>query len=129
MFLILEFDSDTPIYLQIRNKIIEAIAKGTIKNGEKLPSVRQLASSIAVNLHTINKAYNLLKDEGYVTVDRRIGVIVNVRKADQDEIFKNNFKEKLELFTAEGKVKGISKEEMISLIEKSYENFEGSEDK
>lgn len=117
MFLVLEFESETPIYLQIRNKIIEGIAKGKIKEGDKLPSVRELASGVEVNLHTVNKAYNLLKDEGFVSVDRRKGVIVNIKKAKDDIEFKEKYNLKLNEITQEGIAKGLSKEEILNLLD------------
>lgn len=125
MFLVLEFDSEVPIYLQIRNKIIEGIAKGKIKEGDKLPSVRELASGVEVNLHTVNKAYNLLKDEGFVTVDRRKGVIVNIKKAKDDIDFKERYKVKLDEIAAEGAAKGLSREEIISLLNNVLDEYKG----
>lgn len=125
MFLVLEFDSEVPIYLQIRNKIIEGIAKDEIKEGDKLPSVRELASGVEVNLHTVNKAYNLLKEEGFVTVDRRKGVIVNIKKANDDIEFKEKYKIKLSEIAAEGTAKGMNKDEIISLLDNILDWYEG----
>lgn len=125
MFLVLEFDSEVPIYLQIRNKIIEGIAKNEIKEGDKLPSVRELASGVEVNLHTVNKAYNLLKEEGFVTVDRRKGVIVNIKRAKDDIEFKEKYKIKLNEIAADGTAKGMNREEIISLLNKVLDCYEG----
>ncbi len=127
MFLVLEFESETPIYLQIRNKIIEGIAKGQIKEGDKLPSVRELASGVEVNLHTVNKAYNLLKDEGFVSVDRRKGVIVNIKKAKDDIEFKEKYNLKLNEITQEGIAKGLSKKEILTLLEGILKRYKGGE--
>lgn len=127
MFLVLEFESETPIYLQIRNKIIEGIAKGQIKEGDKLPSVRELASGVEVNLHTVNKAYNLLKDEGFVSVDRRKGVIVNIKKAKDDIEFKEKYNLKLNEITQEGIAKGLSKKEILNLLEGILKGYKGGE--
>ncbi|MBP1890358.1 GntR family transcriptional regulator [Clostridium moniliforme] len=125
MFLVLEFDNEVPIYLQIRNKIIEGIAKNEIKEGDKLPSVRELASGVEVNLHTVNKAYNLLKEEGFVTVDRRKGVIVNIKRAKDDIEFKEKYKIKLNEIAADGTAKGMNREEIISLLNKVLDCYEG----
>lgn len=116
MFLVLEFDSEVPIYLQIRNKIVEGIANGELTDGQKLPSVREMASGTEVNLHTVNKAYNLLKDEGFVTVDRRKGVLINVKEAKDDEIFMGKYKEKIREIVLEGKAKALNKEEILGLV-------------
>ena len=58
--------SEEPLYLQIRSQIIAAIARGELVPGTALPSVRSLASDLGINLHTVNKAYAVLRDEGYV---------------------------------------------------------------
>ena len=72
MFIELDFNSNEAIYMQLRNQIILGIAQDKIKNGESLPSVRQLAEDIGVNMHTVNKAYALLRNDGYLKLDRRI---------------------------------------------------------
>lgn len=123
MFLVLEFDSEVPIYLQIRNKIVEGIANGELKDGEKLPSVREMAAGAEVNLHTVNKAYNLLKDEGFVTVDRRKGVLINVKKAKDDIVFMEKYKGKLKELALEGKAKFLSKDEIRELINNILEEY------
>lgn len=124
MFIEIKFDSDVPIYLQIRNEIIKAISTGKLKNGDGLPSVRQMSAMIEVNLHTINKAYNLLKSEGYVRVDRRTGVIIDVEPKDE---YRDEFKEKLELILAEAFLMGISKEDAIKEVKEKFKNFKVGE--
>ncbi len=58
--------SSTPIYVQLRNQIVKGIGKGELKTGEKLPTIRQLASDAGVNTMTVNKAYQILKNEGFI---------------------------------------------------------------
>lgn len=77
MLLQLDLQSEIPIYLQIRIQIIKGIATGALKPGEALPSVRQFASDLGINLHTVNKAYTILKQDGFILVHRQKGVIVN----------------------------------------------------
>ncbi len=120
MLIEIEFNGDVPIYLQIRNKILEAIAKGELKEGDSLPSVRQMSGMIDVNLHTINKAYNLLKSEGYLQVDKRVGVIVKINKPNN---FIDEFNEKINLILAEGKVMGLKEEEIIKIVKEKYNKF------
>ena len=72
-----DFASDKAIYTQLYEGILLSIAKGELKVGDALPAVRALAEEIGINLHTVNKAYGLLKDDGYVTMDRRKGTIIN----------------------------------------------------
>lgn len=64
MIIELDMSSSTPIYVQLRNQIVKGIGKGELKTGEKLPTVRQLASDAGVNTMTVNKAYQILKNEG-----------------------------------------------------------------
>ena len=64
MIIEIDFNSNEALYLQLRNQIIIGIATSTIREGDELPSVRQLAEDIGINMHTVNKAYTLLKQEG-----------------------------------------------------------------
>lgn len=68
--------SKDPLYLQIRGQIIAAIARGELEPGAALPSVRALASDLGINLHTVNKAYAVLRDEGYVLMRGRSGAYI-----------------------------------------------------
>ena len=68
--------SDTPLYLQLRDSVIAGIATGELRPGDALPSVRSLAEDLGINLHTVNKAYATLRDEGYVIMLGRRGAYV-----------------------------------------------------
>lgn len=68
--------SAEPLYLQLRAQIIEAIARGELQPGQALPSVRALAADLGINLHTVNKAYAVLRDEGYVLMRGRSGACI-----------------------------------------------------
>lgn len=70
MIVEIDFNSDEAIYIQLRNQIIIGIATERLREGETLPSVRQLADDIGINMHTVNKAYSVLKQEGFVKLDR-----------------------------------------------------------
>ncbi len=124
MFIEIKFDSEIPIYMQIRNEIIKGISIGQLKNGDSLPSVRQMSSMIEVNLHTINKAYNLLKAEGYVRVDRRTGVVIDVKPKEEYEA---DLEEKMELLLAEAFLMGIEKKKVLKIIEKNFNKFKVGE--
>ncbi|MEU1623967.1 GntR family transcriptional regulator [Streptomyces sp. NPDC020096] len=76
MILSLDLDSEVPIYQQIRNRIIEAIASGELVEGSSLPSTRQLAVDLGINFHTVNKAYDLLRREGLLRINRKSGALV-----------------------------------------------------
>ena len=76
MILRIDQMSPHPVYLQIRDQIVGAIARGELLPADRLPSVRALASDLGVNLHTVNKAYAVLRDEGYLLMRGRAGAIV-----------------------------------------------------
>ncbi len=76
MILRIDQTSPDPIYQQIRDEIVAAIARGELKAGDRLPGVRALASDLGVNLHTVNKAYAVLRDEGYLLMRGRAGACI-----------------------------------------------------
>lgn len=69
--------SSDPLYKQIHDQIIAGIATGELEPGMSLPSVRSLASDLGINLHTVNKAYAILRDEGYVQMRGRSGAVIS----------------------------------------------------
>ncbi|MCU9809975.1 GntR family transcriptional regulator [Paraclostridium sp. AKS46] len=123
MILSLDFNSDKPIYIQIREEVIKSIANGELEIYESLPSVRSLADEIGINLHTVSKAYNLLKDEGYISIDRRKGAVINNLPIDKDINNFNQIKDQIELLVAESYLKGIDKSEFIDLCENYFEKY------
>ncbi len=124
MYITIEFDSETPIYEQLHRQIIIGIAKGELNPGEKLPSIRQLAEEIGINLHTVNKAYNLLKDEGYLIIDRRVGAMVSYDFQNESKDFNEKLKDEMEYLLADSKNRGLSLEEFIELSKKIYSEYE-----
>ena len=76
MLIEVDFNSSEAIYIQLRNQIILGIATSTIQEGDSLPSVRQLAETVGVNMHTVNKAYNVFKQEGFISLDKRRGAVI-----------------------------------------------------
>ena len=123
MMIEIDFNSDEAIYLQLRNQIILGIATSRFREGEQLPSVRQLAEDIGINMHTVNKAYTVLKQEGYVKVDRRKGAVIAVDEDRMNTISK--LREELQVILAKSICKNISQEEVHALIEEIYEDYGG----
>lgn len=123
MIIEIDFNSDEALYLQLRNQIILGIATARFREGEQLPSVRQLADEIGINMHTVNKAYTVLKQEGYVKVDRRRGAVVAVDTDRMQAIAQ--LRRELEVLLAKSSCKNISKEEVHALIDEIYENYGG----
>jgi len=123
MILDLDFNSDIPIYSQIREQIIKSIAKGDLKINESLPSVRNMAEEIGVNLHTVNKSYNLLKDEGYINIDRRKGAIVNKLPLDKNADNISKIESMLDLLVAQSYLLGMSREEFLNYTNKLFDEY------
>lgn len=117
MLLAIDMQSETPIYTQIAQQIIEGIAKGELIPGEGLPSVRALAVDLGVNLHTVNKAYHLLKQDGYVQINRKQGVIIEPDALPiADEQFKKNLLERLRPLVAEAVAREMEIDQFEQLV-------------
>ena len=123
MILEIDFNSDEAIYLQLRNQIVLGIATARLREGDALPSVRQLAENIGINMHTVNKAYSVLRQEGFVKVDRRKGAIIAI-DIDKMRAVKE-MRGVLQVILAEAWCKNISREEVHSLIDEIYEDYGG----
>jgi GntR family transcriptional regulator len=76
MIVTVDYESDIPLYSQLYDEIVRGIASGRLEPGENLPSVRSLAGDLGINLHTVNKTYQLLKQEGFVNIHRQKGAVV-----------------------------------------------------
>ena len=121
MLIEIDFDSDEAIYVQLCNQIIMGIAASVIHEGDSLPSVRQLADMIGVNMHTVNKAYSLLRQEGYIRLDRRSGAVISV---DVDKLkVMEEMKKELSVILAKGSCKNVSREEVHALIDEIYAEY------
>lgn len=119
MLMRLDFGSETPIYQQIRNQIVLGIADGRLSPGERLPTIRALAEDSGVNMMTVSKAYQLLKQEGYIRTDRRSGATVCAREGvcgpDTSTV------EALRLHLSELRLAGLSREEALALCARLYD--------
>ena len=124
MFIEIDFNSDEALYLQLRNQIIIGIATSQYQEGDTLPSVRQLADTIGINMHTVNKAYSVLRQEGFVKVDRRRGAVVAI---DIDKLqAMEELKKDMQVLLAKSRCKRISREEVHALIDEIYQNYDGN---
>jgi DNA-binding transcriptional regulator YhcF (GntR family) len=121
MYIEIDFNSDEAIYLQLCNQIIMGIATSALQEGDSLPSVRALAESVGVNMHTVNKAYSVLRDAGFLTVDRRRGAIVYIDREKLDAV--QELRKDLAIALAKARCKHISREEVQALIDEIYEEY------
>lgn len=124
MIVEIDFNSDEAYYVQLCNQIILGIATDRIREGEVLPSVRQMADLIGINMHTVNKAYAVLRQEGFVKLDRRRGAIVSldVNKLEALE----EMRRELAVVLARGVCKNVSRREVHGLVDELFDRFGGN---
>lgn len=122
MIISLDMSSDIPIYVQLRNQIVTGIGKGELRAGESLPSVRQMAQDAGINSMTVNKTYQILKTEGFIEIDRRKGATVCPVRRDNTS-FREKLEAELELLSAEACLKGMKREEFLSICERMFSNM------
>lgn len=119
MLLQFDFSDSVPLYMQIRNQIVIGIAEKKLLPGEKLPTIRSLAQESGINMMTVSKAYQLLKQEGYIVTDRRNGAAVAGNCGEKqvpDKVISE-----LRLCLSELRLSGISQEDAMNLCRELYE--------
>ncbi len=122
VFILLEFNSETPLYQQIRDQIIMAIAEGKLREGSPLPTTRQMASDFGINFHTVNKAYDLLRREGFLSLTRKQGTFV--RRSDNSDFRKiEDWGGRLRTFLAEGVAREISEDKILTFCKATLSMF------
>lgn len=122
MYVEIDFSSEEAIYIQLRNQIIFGIATSQLREGDNLPSVRELADNIGINMHTVNKAYTILKQDGYLKLDRRKGAVIaiDVNKLKAIEELKEN----LRYILAEAICKNVTCIEIHEAVDQIFNEFE-----
>jgi GntR family transcriptional regulator len=121
MFVELDLQSEIPIYTQLVEQLIEGMANGQLKPGDPLPSVRSLAADLGINLHTVNKAYQVLKQDGFLQVHRKQGVVIQT--GDMPGVtseFEDKLARQLKALAAEAAVRGMKEEMFAELCTKVY---------
>ncbi|MCD7842379.1 MAG: GntR family transcriptional regulator [Lachnospiraceae bacterium] len=117
----MDFQSEEALYMQLRNQIVMGIARSLIQEGDPLPSVRQMAGDIGINMHTVNKAYALLREEGFVTIDRRRGAVIALngdRMRAEEEL-----RTRLRVMLAKGICKNIPASDIHAMVDEIYEEL------
>ena len=119
MLLEVNLSSEEPIYRQIRTQVVHAVATGELSPGDTLPSVRSLAGDLGVNMHTVNKAYAVLRDEGYVAMRGRSGAVIadtaRTMTAAKAQEHRQRIESEMAHLALEFMAQGGSQEEFISL--------------
>ena len=125
MILKIDFESEEALYVQLCNQIIRGIATETLHEGDSLPSVRQLADEIGINMHTVNIAYSVLKQEGFLRLDRRRGAVIAL---DMDKLrAMDEMKDDLALIVARGICRDVGRDQVHALVDELYDEFLGQE--
>ncbi len=121
MYIEIDFNSDEAIYVQLQNQIIMGIAMDLLREGDTLPSVRQLADTVGINMHTVNKAYNILKQEGFIRLDRRRGAVIAIDIDKAEALLK--MKQQLKIMLAKGYCKRISRQDVHALVDEIFDEY------
>jgi len=125
MYIQIEPQSDVPIYEQVTRQIIEGIARGEMKPGDTLPSVRNLAADLGVNMHTVNKSYHELEEKGIITIRAKSGAIIRSEEEraltpEQLQLIEKNLKP----VVAEGMVLGATTEQIEHMMKKVFADLQ-----
>lgn len=121
MYIEIDFNSDEAIYVQLQNQIIMGISADIIREGDTLPSVRQLADTVGINMHTVNKAYNILKQEGFIQLDRRKGAVIAIDIDKAEALLK--MKRQLRVMLAKGCCKRVSRQDVHALVDEIFDEY------
>lgn len=116
-----DLKADRPIYAQLIEQVTYAIISGVYAPGDKLPSVRDLAEEAAVNPNTMQKALSELERSGLVNTQRTAGRFITEDKNMIEKIKNKIALEQIEQFLEQMRQIGISKEEIITLIQSKQE--------
>lgn len=121
MLIEIDFNSEEAIYVQLQNQIIMGIAMNLIQEGDTLPSVRQLADTVGINMHTVNKAYSILKQEGFIQLDRRRGAVIAIDADKAQALMK--MKGQLRVLLAKGCCKSITRDDVHALVDEIFDEY------
>lgn len=121
MLIKIDFNSEEAIYMQLCNQIILGIATAEIREGDSLPSVRQMAENVGINMHTVNKAYAVLREEGIIQLDRRRGAVIAIDMNKLQAL--EDMKCQLAVVLAKGRCKNITKEDVYALVDEIFEEY------
>ncbi|MEJ2601236.1 MAG: GntR family transcriptional regulator [Anaerolineales bacterium] len=122
VFLLLDMSGETPLYQQIRDQIVVAIAEGHLPDGAALPTTRQLAGDFGINFHTVNKAYDVLRQEGFVQLTRKQGSFVRLAStADPRQVA--DWRARLRTLLAEAIARGLDETDILESCRATLASF------
>lgn len=121
MILNVDLASEVPIYQQLRDRIVEAIAEGVLTEGSSLPASRTLAADFGINFHTVNKAYDLLRQQGLIRLNRKTGAVVTPTVADPP--FPAEWTARARTLLAEAIARGLPADEILKTCQSVLDSF------
>lgn len=128
MLLHIDLQSESPLYTQLVHQIIEGIASNQLLPGEPLPSVRSLASDLGINLHTVNKAYQHLKQEGFVQIHRQRGAMINPDPIPPaDDSYREKLESEIRPIIAESICRQLSETEFLEKCRNIFKQLKTSQ--
>jgi len=127
MILSVDLTSDVPIYEQLRDRVLEAIAEGLLTEGSSLPATRALAADFGINFHTVNKAYDLLRQQGLIRLNRKTGAVVASTVADPP--FCAEWTAKARTLLAEAVAKGLPTDKVLDTCRAVLDSFSTTQPK
>lgn len=114
----IDHNSEESKYIQLHDQIIMMIASGKLAEGDILPSVREMAEVLDINFHTVNKTYAMLRDEGYVSMDPRVGTVVELSFNKRESRAKID--REIKLLIAEAKCRNLDVDELHRMIDSNF---------
>lgn len=120
----LDASSGVPFYRQIIDQVLLAVADGRLKPGAQLPTVRQLAVDLSINLNTVAKAYREMEIRGIVETQQGTGTFVSARRPDPNAREKKKaVSDLIDGLIANGEARGIPIDELMDALMERTENF------
>lgn len=116
---------DVPIYQQLRDQIVEAIADGVLTESSPLPATRTLAADFGINFHTVNKAYDLLRRQGLIRLNRKTGAVVVATPADS--AFRADWTARARTLLAEAVARGWPADEVLATCQSVLDSFDATQ--
>lgn len=127
MIIQIEPQSDIPIYTQLANQIIEGIARGYLQPGQSLPSVREFAADLGVNMHTVNKSYHELEKKGIISIVPKSGAVVcSPNSLEPGSVHYERLFNEFKLVVANSLVLGMDKDQIQELLQQAIHDLKGN---
>ena len=124
MLISIKKDDPRPLYLQIIIQFKEQIRRGTLKPGDELPSVRELANSLGVNMHTVRSAYIKLREQGIINLSLgRRATLTRMKQPENIKAVEAEIIARMEELTTDALLMGLSPEEIQKILIREMERL------